>query len=224
VFDLIRSFPILEFHPRVRGSEREHCCIIAECEQEYRQVLAAVDTNMESFKQRYEERCQQFQIEPLDGLLNQLSSKKLLDTQNDRPQTAPQAGLDKIAADLDTGKVTFGNHGGNGTNNKSAHPEELDLSGQTLSLKMCKSLAEALQTDNVFRRLNFSDTLMGDDGCVVVANALKTNAVVQVLDLRGNNIRSDGAVGLAQMLKVNGSLKRWAGIVDNYETYHGRTS
>ncbi|TPX34933.1 hypothetical protein SmJEL517_g02626 [Synchytrium microbalum] len=82
----------------------------------------------------------------------------------------------------------------------------LDLTSQTLSTKVCASLAFALADDKEFTKLIFRDAYVGDEGCALIANALKTNLTCAHLDLRGNNIRSDGATALAQLLRVNSCI------------------
>lgn len=72
---------------------------------------------------------------------------------------------------------------------------------------MCKALAQPLQNDSLFAKVNLADTLLGDDGCTVIAQSLKANQSLEYLDMRGNNIRSNGAISLAQLLKVNSTLK-----------------
>ena len=86
---------------------------------------------------------------------------------------------------------------------------KLDLSGHALSIKEISCIAYALAKDVIFTKLVFSDSFMGDDGCIILANALKTNTTATLLDLRGNSIRSEGAIALGQMLKVNGALKKY---------------
>jgi hypothetical protein len=87
------------------------------------------------------------------------------------------------------------------------YPNELNLQGQTIPLKVSKALATALENDKVFTRVLLGDTLLGDDGCIVLSEALKKNDTIEVLELKGNNIRSDGAIALGKMLKVNQSIK-----------------
>jgi Leucine Rich repeat len=92
--------------------------------------------------------------------------------------------------------------------NTKMSSETLDLSGISISIKACTSLAAALSDNQFFTKLILADCFLGDDGCIKIANAIKPNGTLKYLDLRGNSIRSDGAVAIGQMLKVNNVLEQ----------------
>jgi Ran GTPase-activating protein (RanGAP) involved in mRNA processing and transport len=80
--------------------------------------------------------------------------------------------------------------------------DALNLSGHTVSAKLCAAIGNAIKDDVNYKELIVGDAFLGDDGCIHIAAGVKTNTTLTKLDLRGNNIRSDGATAISQMLKV----------------------
>ena len=88
-----------------------------------------------------------------------------------------------------------------------SHTGTLNLTGHTLTSKLCSALAFALKDDDTYNSAIIGDCFLGDEGTIHLVNGLKTNHKVKHLDLRGNNIRSDGSTALSQMLKLNSTLE-----------------
>jgi Ran GTPase-activating protein (RanGAP) involved in mRNA processing and transport len=93
-------------------------------------------------------------------------------------------------------------------NPANSKTDALNLSGHTVSAKLCAAIANAIKDDDTYKELIIGDGFLGDDGAIHIANGVKTNTTLTKLDLRGNNIRSDGATAISQMLKINHTLKR----------------
>eukprot|EP00158_Paraphelidium_tribonemae_P005522 Partr_v1_DN27383_c0_g1_i3_m46351 putative leucine rich repeat containing 45 len=160
---------------------------------------------METFKENYLNSCHANNVEPLQHLLDKISFKDQ-------------------APNLNAQELHKANSNGNSKGVKFASPHyqrELDISNQTLTLKMAKALADAIHNDSLFIKISLADCLLGDDGCIAVCNALKENSTLEILDLRGNNIRADGCLAIAQLIKINSTIRslslEWncVGIWDN---------
>ncbi|KAI3647599.1 hypothetical protein MP228_007820 [Amoeboaphelidium protococcarum] len=153
---------------------------------------------MIAFRETYEQSCRELGIEPLAPLVNSFT----LQNGGEGPDAAnvKPSSLQEAIADIND---TIDAHP---SIKQQRYSRILDLSGQSLDLKMTKALSEALSNDQLFQVVSLSDCQMGDDGCIVLCQALKHSDNVQKLDLKGNNIRTDGALALAQYVKLSNTL------------------
>jgi Ran GTPase-activating protein (RanGAP) involved in mRNA processing and transport len=88
--------------------------------------------------------------------------------------------------------------------------EEVNLSGEDLSLARIQELAELLKNNTTIKKLTLSNiynNVMREGGAVLIAEALASNRTLLSLDLSNNAIDSAGGIALAKALQQNNTLK-----------------
>eukprot|EP00967_Tisochrysis_lutea_P138084 scaffold248694_cov28-Tisochrysis_lutea.AAC.1 len=89
--------------------------------------------------------------------------------------------------------------------------QAIDLSGSTVfrekSVKLCASLADALQRNSRLTALNLSNCSIGDGSAKQLANVLRDNATIFDLNLSYNKLGRPGLTAIGSALATNVGLK-----------------
>mmetsp|Transcript_4841 Transcript_4841/g.7157 ORF Transcript_4841/g.7157 Transcript_4841/m.7157 type:complete len:381 (+) Transcript_4841:2-1144(+) len=134
---------------------------------------------MESFLKDYIGRCQSYNIQPNDRIVELLSEYiKMTITNKDAPNNL------KL----------------NGNHDKTFRKRLTDID----LIPLC----ELLEDDTLFASADFSFNELSDESTSnALSNLLSSNYVLRYLSLKGNRIESSGAIALASALKKNTSLE-----------------